>query len=55
MEKTTSYKQVDKDKTIGVIVSPKLYGKIREGAAKESRSVSQFVRLVLERTLNGGK
>ena len=53
MEKTTFVKQPNKEKTIGVLVDNKLYGKIRDGAAKENRSVSQFVRLVLERTLNG--
>lgn len=47
--KQTQTQKPNKDKTVGVLVDAALYQWIKTAAAKENRSVSQWIRLMLER------
>ena len=49
--KEVATEKLAKDRLIGVLVDLPLYRKVIGAAEKEKRSVSQFVRLVLEKAL----
>ena len=49
--KQNTPKQI-KDKTIGVMVDTTLYKKIKALAAIEDRSVSQFLRILIEKSVS---